>query len=100
MGLPTSSSSISGVFSKFASSKNFLNFNSPIFFAINKVPIFEDLIKISSTDKFFGKSLISDISYFEHLTDRGIFFSTVCGFTKLLSKANATVKVLKIDPSS
>ena len=62
--------------------------------------MFDDLIKISSTDKLFGNSLISEISCLEHLTVRGIFSMTVSGSTRLLSKARATVKVLKIEPSS
>ena len=43
---------------------------------------------------------MSEILCFEHLTDFGISFIIVSGVTKLLSKAKAIVKVLKIDPSS
>ncbi len=62
--------------------------------------MFDDLIKISSTDKFFGNSLISEISCLEHFIERGIFLITVSGSTILLSNARATVKVLNIEPSS
>ena len=64
------------------------------------MPIFEDLIKISSTDKFFGNSLISEISCLEHFTVRGIFLIIVFGSTRLFSYARAIVKVLKIEPNS
>ena len=40
---------------------------------------------------------MSEILCFEHLTDFGISFIIVSGVTKLLSKAKAIVKVLKID---
>ena len=50
-----------GLLSKSASLINFLNFSLPIFLAIFKVPIFEDLIKISWTDKLLGNFLISEI---------------------------------------
>ena len=36
----------------------------------------------------------------EQFIDLGIFVKMVCGLTILLSKANATVKVLNIEPSS
>ena len=62
--------------------------------------MFEDLTKISSTDKSFGNSFISEIVCLEHLIDLGIFLRIDCGFTKSLSNAIAIVKVLKIDPSS
>ena len=78
----------------------FLNFSSPIFLAISNVPIFDDLINISSTDKFFGNSLISAILCFEHFIDLGIFLIIVSGFTRSFSKAKAMVKVLKIEPNS
>ena len=95
-GSPTSSSWMLGFLSKPETSRNFLYFSSPIFLANNKVPTFEDLIKISSTLKFFGNSLISEMLYFEHLIDLGIFSIIVSGFTKSFSKAIATVKVLKL----
>ena len=41
---------------------------------------------MSSTDKFLGKSLISEISCLEHLIERGIFLIIVCGVTILFSK--------------
>ena len=69
----------------------------PIIRAINNVPIFDDLTKISSTDKFFGKSLISEMLYLEHLIDFGIFLINVSGLTMSLSKAKAIVKVLKME---
>ena len=43
---------------------------------------------------------MSEILYLEHLIDLGIFFMIVCDLTRLLSNARATVKVLKIEPSS
>ena len=52
MGLPTSSSSNLGLSSNFVSLINFLNLSSPTFLAINNVPTLDDLIRISSTDKF------------------------------------------------
>ena len=67
---------------------------------MSKVPTFDDLINIFSTDKFLGNSFISEISNFEHLIDRGISLIIVCGFTSSVSKARAIVKVLKIEPSS
>ena len=66
--------------------------------AIVKVPIFDDRIKISSTDKSFGNCLISDILCLEQFIERGISLITVCGVTILFSSAKAIVKVLKIDP--
>ena len=100
IGLPTSSNCKSGLLRICDLSINFLNFSLPIFLAINRVPMFEDLIKISSTDKSFGNSLISEILWLEQFIDLGIFGIIVCGLTILLSKANATVKVLNIEPSS
>ena len=99
-GLPTSSNCIIGLFNNSEFFKNCLYFSSPIFLAISKVPIFDDLINISSTDKLLGNFFMSEISYFEHLIDFVILFTIVFGLTRLLSKASATVKVLKIEPSS
>ena len=79
---------------------NSLNFCSPIILAKITEPTFEDLTKIFSTDKFFGCSFISEISWMEHLKLLGMFLIIVLGVTKLFSKAKATVKVLKIEPSS
>ena len=53
-----------------------------------------------ATDKLLGNSFMSEISYFEHLIDFVILFTIVFGLTRLFSKASATVKVLKIEPSS
>ena len=89
-----------GLFSNFVSEKNSLNLFSPIFLAINNVPTLDDLIKISSTDKSFGNSLISEILCLEHLIDFGIFLIIVFGSTRLFFYSKAIVKVLKIDPSS
>ena len=86
-------------FSKFYFFKKSLKF-STIFFAKTTEPTFDDLIKISSTDKFFGCSLISVISCIEHLIFLGIFFIIVSVSTNLCYKAKAIVKVLKIEPSS
>ena len=72
IGLPTSVSSKSAFLRRLVSSINFLYLSSTIL-ASNNVPIFDDLISMSSTDKFFGKSFISDILYFEHLIDHGYF---------------------------
>ena len=80
---------------------NFLNFSSPIFLAISNVPIFDDLINISSADKFFGNSFISEIFvFFEHLIDLGIFSIIVSGFTRLFSKAISYSESFKIEPNS
>ena len=73
IGLPTSSNCNSGDLSKFVSLINFLNFSSPTFLAIIKVPTLDDLIKISSTERFFGNSFISDILCLEHFIERVYF---------------------------
>ena len=99
-GSPTSSISIFGFFVSFVFLINSWKFSLPTFFAKMTEPTLEDLIKISSTDKFFGCSLISVISWIEHLIFLGIFFIIVFVSTKLCSRANATVKVLKIEPNS
>ena len=74
--------------------------SSPILRPKISVPTLEDLINISSTDRFFGNSFMSEILYLEHLIDLGIFEITVSAETKLFSRASAIVKVLKIEPSS
>ena len=64
------------------------------------MPILDDLIKISSTVRSLGNSLISDMLYLEHFIDLGIFFIIVSGVISPLSKPIATVKVLNIEPNS
>ena len=98
--MPTSSNWKSDVVNKLVSLIKFLKSCSPIFRASIKVPILDDLINISSTDKFLGNCLMSEISWTEHFIFLGIFWIIVLGETKFLSKAKATVKVLKIDPNS
>ena len=61
-GTPTSSISRSELFSNLVFSINCLYFFSPIFLAINTDPTFEDFTRISSTDRFFGYSFISQSS--------------------------------------
>ena len=70
----------------------------PTFLANIKVPILEDLIKISSTDKSLGNFFISEISWIEHFIFLGMFSIIVSDFTMFFSRAKAIVKVLKIDP--
>ena len=77
-----------------------LNFSSPTFLAKTTEPTLEDLTRISSTDKSFGCSFISAISWMEHLIFFGISSIIVFVSTKLCSIAKATVKVLKIEPNS
>ena len=100
IGLPTSSSWISGLSSNLVSLINVLNFFSPTFLAINNVPTLDDLINISSTERFLGNSLTSEILNLEQFIDLGIFFKIVFGVTRSFSNAIAIVKVLKIDPNS
>ena len=99
-GWPISSNSKSIAFKSPRFSIKFLNLVSPIFLAIIKEPIFEDLIRISSTDKLSGKSCISPIVCIEHLTLSGILSIIVCGDKMFSSRASAIVNVLKTDPSS
>ena len=50
---------------------------------------------MSSTDKFLGSSLRSEILYLEQLIDLGISLIIVFAFTRLFSKAKAIVKGFK-----
>ena len=62
--------------------------------------MFEDLIKISSTDKLSGKLWISPILWTEHLTLSGILLIKVSGDIIFSSSARAIVNVLNTDPNS
>ena len=81
--------------------KNSLNFSSPTFWPILTEPIFPDLIKISSAVKFDG--ILSSYSLIGNPAqgkDFGKFINSVSGSKIPLSKAAASVKVLKTEPNS
>ena len=58
------------------------------------------LLKYLQLINFLEILLYQKFHDLEHFIERGIFLIIVFGVTRLFSKANAIVKVLKIEPSS